>query len=101
MAGVREEAYHGESNEGAHGAAVIISWEAAISGLEVGWDIEVRPLGREGGAAGVVVLEDGEESGLVADVGDLLIVEVVESVDEGCWSSKVGDESCLVVRYEA
>ena len=48
-----------------------------------------------------MVLEDGEESGLVADVGDLLIVEVVESVDEGCWSSKVGDESCLVVRYEA
>lgn len=31
----------------------------------------------EGGAGGVVVLEDGEEGGFVADVGYVCVVEVV------------------------
>lgn len=39
----------------------------------------MRAEGREGRAAGVVVLEDGQERGLVADVGYPLGMEVGEA----------------------
>ena len=82
LAGVGEETHHREGNEGAHGAAIVISGQAAVGGLEVGGDVEVRAEGRESGASGVVVLEDGEKGGLITDVGDLLVVQVVKSGDE-------------------
>lgn len=57
----------------------------------------MRATGREAGAAGVVVLEDGEEGGLVADVGDVLVVEVVEAGGEVGGAAEEGDECALVV----
>jgi len=43
----------------------------------------MRSFGREGGPAGVVVLEDGQEGGFVAYVGYTAVVEVVEAAGEG------------------
>lgn len=57
----------------------------------------MRATGREAGAAGVVVLEDGEEGGLVADVGDVLVVEVVEAGGELGRAAEEGDQGALVV----
>ena len=48
-------------------------------------------LGAEGRAAGVVVLEDGEEGGFVADVDEAGIVEVVEAFCEGDRAAEGGD----------
>lgn len=48
-----------------------------------------------------MVLEDGEEGGLVADVGDALVVEEVEAFDEGVGPAEEGDEVCLVVGDKA
>lgn len=60
----------------------------------------MRALGRERRAAGVVVLEYREKGGLVADVGDALVVEEVKAADEGVRTTKEGDELGLVVRDE-
>ena len=97
---VGEEAHHAECHKGAHGAAVVVAWEAGFGGLEVGWDIVVGALGRESWPAGVVVLEHSEKGGFVADICDLLIVEEIESVDKSSWSAEGGDEGCLIVGYE-
>lgn len=61
----------------------------------------MRALGREGGSPCVVVLEDGEEGRLVADVGDALVVQEVQAADEGGGSAEEGDELRLVVWNEA
>ena len=90
LARVGEEAHHGEGDEGAEGAAVVVSWQAAVAVGEVGWDVEVGAVGGAAGAAGVVVLEDGEEGGLVADVFNVGFVQVVEAGDEGCGATHVG-----------
>lgn len=61
-------------------------------------------MGARGGFAGpvgVVVLEDGEEGGLVADVGYALVVEVVEAAGELGWAAEEGDEGGHVVGDEA
>jgi hypothetical protein len=61
----------------------------------------VRAAGREGGPSGIMVLEDGQEGWFVSDVGDVLVVEIVEAVDEGGWSAKLSDEWGLGMRDEA
>jgi hypothetical protein len=48
-----------------------------------------------------VILVHCQECWLVPDVGDVLIVEVVEAFNESGWSSERGHESCLVMRDEA
>ena len=90
LARVGEEAHHGEGDEGAHGAAVVVAREAVRGRGEEGGDVEVGALGREARPAGVVVLEHRQEGGLVADVGDVLVVEVVETADEGLWPTVEG-----------
>jgi hypothetical protein len=57
----------------------------------------VGAAGREARAPGEVVLEDGGEGGLVADVGDVLVVEIIEARDEGGGAAEEGDEGGLVV----
>lgn len=51
----------------------------------------MRTLGGKGRTPGVVVLEDGEEGGLVADVGDALVVQEIEAGDEGVGAPEEGD----------
>lgn len=47
-------------------------------------------FGAEGGTTGVVVLEDGEEGRLVADVDQTRVVEVVEAGGEGGGAAEGG-----------
>lgn len=61
----------------------------------------MRPIGGQRRTSCVMVLEDREEGGLVSDVGDLIVVEIVEALDEGCWSSEHCDECRLIMRDEA
>lgn len=69
LARVGEQAHHGEDGEGAHGAGIVVPGQPAVGCVERGRYVTVGAEGREGGAAGVVVLEDREEDGLIADVG--------------------------------
>jgi len=57
LAGVGEDAHHGEGGEGAHGARVVVAGDAADGAVEVAGDVAVRAEAGEGGAAGVVVEE--------------------------------------------
>ena len=59
LARVGEETHHAEGHEGAHCAAVVVAGETVGGRGEVARDVGVGAEGGEGGAAGVVVLEDG------------------------------------------
>ena len=76
---VREQPHHGEGDEGAHGTAVVVAGQACRRGREEGWNIEVGAQRRESWTPCVVVLEYGEEGWLVAYVGDVVVVEIVEA----------------------
>jgi hypothetical protein len=65
---VREESEEAEGSEGSHGAGVVVSGQAGGGGVEEGGGVGMGAKGRESGTAGVVVEEDGEERGFVADV---------------------------------
>lgn len=58
-------------------------------------------FGAEGGTTGVVVLEDGEEGGFVADVDEAGFVEVVEAGGESGRAAKGGYQGSHVVGDEA
>jgi hypothetical protein len=91
LPGVGEKSDHRESDEGTHSAGVVVTGETVIGGGEEGGDVEVGAESGESGAPGVVVLVDGEEGGLVADVGYVFVVEVVEAFDEGGGAAESGD----------
>lgn len=59
------------------------------------------PSGGQRWTTSVVVLEDCEERGLVANIGDTRIVEVVQAADKGIRATKQGDELSLVMWNEA
>ena len=92
LARVGEEAHHGE---------VVITRQPVGHGREEARDVEVVALGRQARAARVVVLEDGQERGLVADVGDVGVVEEVEAADEGGRPAVEGYQMGLVMGDEA
>jgi hypothetical protein len=48
-----------------------------------------------------MVLEYSQESWLVSNVGDVLIMEEVESFNERSWASERCNQSGLIVRNEA
>ena len=48
-----------------------------------------------------MILKDCQESWLITNVCDLVVVEVVETLHKRCRSSKQCDQGCLVVGYEA
>lgn len=48
-----------------------------------------------------MILEDCQESWLITNVCDFVVVEVVETLHKRRRSSKQCDQGCLVVRYEA
>ena len=68
-----------------------------MSGFEVVGDVEVAAQSRLGRAASVVILEDGEESRLVANICDLVVVQVVQAVNELLWAAEGADQFGLIV----
>lgn len=98
LARVGEEAHHGEGDEGAHGAAVVVAGQAVVGRAEEARDVVVAAARRQRRAPRVVVLEDGEEGRLVADVGDVGVVQVLEAAHELGGPAEGRDEGCLVVR---
>ena len=58
LARVGEEAHHGEGDEGAHGAAVVVAREAAVCGIEGAGDVAVDAMRGEARSSCVVVLEN-------------------------------------------
>ena len=96
---VGKEAHHDESHEGAHGAAVVVARQSVGRGAEELGDVIVGSFGGQSWPSSVVILEDGEEGRLVADVCDVLVVEIVQAVDEAGWAAIQTDQRSLVVGH--
>lgn len=94
---VGEQAHHGERHERTHRTTVIVTREALGRRVEISWDIEVGAVGRQSGPAGVVVLEHGQERGLVSDVCNVTIMQEVEPVHELRWAAVEADQVSLIV----
>jgi len=60
----------------------------------------VGSLGRKCGPSSVVILEDSQEGGLIADIGNVLVVQIVQSLNEIPWTAKCAYQPCLIVRHE-
>ena len=101
LARIWKQSHHREREERAHGTTVIVSWKSRICGLEEGGDVEMRSFSRQCGTAGIMILKYGQESRLVPDVSDFIIMKVIETLNEGCRSSESGDQRRLVVWNEA
>lgn len=52
---------------------------------------------RKSGAPGVVIFVHCKEGRLVAYVGNVLVVEVVEAANIGCGATEGANEGCLIV----
>lgn len=101
LAGVGEKTHHAHSNKGSHGATIIVTGKTSWGrGEELG-DVEVAALGRQSRATSVVVLEDCQESGLVANVGDTLVVEEVKTAAELVGTTVQSNQLGLSMRDKA
>ena len=101
LAWVGEKPHHRKCGKRAQRAAVVVAGESAVGVAELGGDVGVGTLCAEGGTAGVVVLEDGEEGGFVADVNETRVMEVVEAFDECGGAAEGGYQGSHVVGNEA
>lgn len=99
LARVGKETHHGEGHKRAHRAAVVVARQTIGSGAEELGDVIMRTLGGESRSSGVMVLKHREEGRLVADVRNVLVVEIVQAVDEAVWTSVETDQRCLVMGH--
>lgn len=97
---IGEQAHHRHGHEGAHGAGVVVARQPAGSRGEVGRDVIVSSASGLGWSAGIVVLVHGQESGLVPNIRDLIVVHIIQSTDERRWPPQEGDESGHIVWNE-
>lgn len=100
LAGVGEDAHHGEGDEGAHGTGIVVAGYADQSGVELGWDVGMDSVRGPSWSAGVVVLVDCQESLLVADVQQAGFMEIVKSTDKLLIATKECDQRGHVLRDE-
>lgn len=98
---VREESHHAEGDERAHCATVVVARQTGHSRRKELRDVKVAALGGKRRTSSVVVLEDSEESRLVSDVRDALVMQVIKSATECVRSTIESDELGLVVRNKA
>lgn len=97
----RKETHHAQHGECAHRAAVVVprdSWDGCV---ELGWDVEVCSRSGEARSAGIVELENRQESLFVAHVENPRIMQVRQSRGECLWTAETGDERGHIVRYVA
>lgn len=91
------KAHHAECNIGTQSSRIIVTRQTIVSDAEGAWDVVVNAASRLRGPASIVELIDGEERRLVADIGDVLVVEVIQTSNVFGRSTKGTDQGCLVV----
>ncbi len=97
---IRKQAHHSKSDKAAHCSGIVIAGKTALCWLKKFRDIEVTPQRGQSGPTCIVVLEDGQESRLVTDVCDAVVVKIVQTLHESCRPTKVAYQTGLIVRDE-